>query len=149
MSSYQELEDHFRGIADLNHARAILGWDEAAMMPPGGGEARASALAAIDVLVHQRQTDPRLTDLLSAADEESGLDDWQRANLRELRREVELATCLPEAFVAAQSKACARSEQAWRYLRADNDWQGMRPLLEEVVRLAREEAGIQIGRAHV
>lgn len=142
MSSYQELEEHFRGIADFEHAQSILGWDEASMMPMGGGESRARAMAAIAVLVHQRKTESKLSDLLAGAAEEE-LDVWQQANLREITREVELATCLPADFVEQQSRACARSEQAWRELRAANDWEGMLPLLTEVVTLAREEGAIR------
>jgi carboxypeptidase Taq len=143
MSHYQKLEQHFRAIADLDHAQAILGWDEASMMPSGGGEARARAMAALAVLVHQRKTDPLLREWLSEAEEERGLDEWQQANLREIKREVTLATCLPDDFVEKQSRACARSEQAWRERRAANDWEGMKPLLTEVVALAREEAAIR------
>ncbi|MFT5484477.1 MAG: carboxypeptidase Taq, partial [Halieaceae bacterium] len=143
MGSYEKLESHFTGIADLNHVSSILSWDEAAMMPAGGGEARASASATLAVLIHQRSTDPALLDWIAEAENEAGLNEWQRANVREIKRDYSNNICLPGQFVDAQSRACARSEQAWRTMRADNNWEGMRPLLEEVVVLAREEASLR------
>ena len=36
-SAYVKLTDRFARIATLGEAAAMLGWDAAAMMPPGGG----------------------------------------------------------------------------------------------------------------
>ena len=36
-------------ISDLNHAAAVLGWDQQAYMPPAGAEARGQQLGADDV----------------------------------------------------------------------------------------------------
>ncbi|MEM7539568.1 MAG: hypothetical protein AAF639_45850, partial [Chloroflexota bacterium] len=46
-SAYQQLSDHFQRIGDLRHVQAITGWDEAAMMPQGGGAARGAALTTL------------------------------------------------------------------------------------------------------
>ncbi len=50
MSAYQELQDHFRRINHLNHIQQIVVWDEAAMMPVGGGQVRGEAMAALNVV---------------------------------------------------------------------------------------------------
>ena len=111
------------------------------MMPPGGGNARADALATLRVLIHERATDSRLQDLFAQAENEaSSLDPWQTANLREMRREWFRSTALPADLVEAVSRAETRSEQAWRELRAQNDWQSFLPLLREVVHLKRQVA---------
>ena len=47
MTPYKALEQHFRQINDLAHVFAVLYWDEATMMPLGGGPARANAMAAL------------------------------------------------------------------------------------------------------
>ena len=41
--AYAALEFHHKKIAHLAHAEAMLSWDEATMMPSGGGDARAAA----------------------------------------------------------------------------------------------------------
>ena len=45
--SYLALEQHFRRLAQLEHLEAIVAWDEATMMPEGGGEARGEAIATL------------------------------------------------------------------------------------------------------
>lgn len=139
--TYQALEDHQRRLSHLRHVEAIVGWDEAAMMPAGGGEARGEALATLRGIIHERATDPSLGDLFASAEARAGeLDHWQTANLREMRREWLRATALPHALVEASSRAETRSEQAWRALRAENDWEGFLPYLREVVSLKRQVA---------
>ena len=43
--SYAKLEQRFVQLHHLAHLGAICGWDRATMMPAGGNEARAAALA--------------------------------------------------------------------------------------------------------
>ena len=140
MSAYSELHQHFARIGDLSHAAAIVSWDEAAMMPKGGGKARGRAMATLGVTVHGMTADPKVADWLDAASAQNDLSDWQRANIREMRRVFELATCISPDLVEARSLATARCEQAWRQCRSENDWATMAPMLDEVIRIAREEA---------
>ncbi len=143
--SYQLLEEHHRRLSHLRHSEAILSWDEAAVMPAGGGDARADALATLRGIIHERATEPRLEEWFERAEQErTTLDAWQAANLREMRREWLRATAIPQQLVEATSRAETRSEQAWRTRRAANDWAGFLPLLEEVVKLKRE-VGAAIG----
>lgn len=139
--SYATLEQHHRKLAQLEHLEAIVAWDEAAMMPEGGGNARADALATLRGLVHEHAIAPAIGGWLAEAEAHSErLQDWQRANLREMQRAYVRATAVPAALVEAASRAESRSEQAWRKLRAENDWQTYRPLLEEVIARKREVA---------
>ena len=48
--SYQSLEKTFYRLAQLDHAVAMLSWDQQVMMPPKGNEARGRALAELQVL---------------------------------------------------------------------------------------------------
>ena len=47
----------------LNEATEVLYWDMAAMMPSGGGEARAEQLAALNAVTHGMMTAADLPDL--------------------------------------------------------------------------------------
>lgn len=138
--SFAQLESQFRRIAHLEHVAAILSWDEAVMMPPAAGHARADAMSALGVVVHEHLTAPQLNDWLAAAEDEAGagkLAVTQRANLREMKRLVRRASALPSKLVEAAARAQLRCEQAWRQQRAKNDWDGFAPLLTEVVKLKR------------
>ncbi len=138
--SYAKLEAHHRKLSHLQHLNAIVGWDEAVMMPEGGGDKRNDALATLRVMIHEMASAPQLGDWIAKAEAEAGLSPWQRSNVREARRLWLRETALPTDLVEASSKAASRSEQTWRKLRAANDWQSFRPLLEEVTRLQRETA---------
>jgi carboxypeptidase Taq len=139
--SYSALEEHFRRLSRFEHLEAIASWDEAAIMPRGGGEARAAALATLKSLIHSEASAPRVAEWIASAEAgASQLGAWQRANLREIKQGYVRATAIPTALVEASSLANSKSEQAWRKLRGDNDWHGFRPLLAEVVRLQREVA---------
>ena len=141
--SYLALTDRHRRIAHLQHVEAIASWDEAAMMPAGGGESRAEALATLRVLSHELSCDPAQAELISAAEAEAAagaLDSWQGANLREIKRLFVRETALPGRLVQACSLAESKAEQAWRTLRPRNDLTAFLPLLTEVVALKREVA---------
>lgn len=125
----------------------MLSWDEATMMPAGGGAARAESLATLRGIIHDRTAAPELGELLNSALTEP-LDPWQRANLTEMRRAWLRATAIPHDLVEASSRAENRSEQAWRSLRPKSNWTAFLPLLREVVRLKRVVAaalGSQLG----
>lgn len=139
MSHYQALHQHISRIYDLKHVQAITSWDEASMMPVGGGPARGRALSTLSVVIHDLLSDGRVRGWIAGAREES-LDAWQAANLREIERVVEEATGVPADLVERIGLATSRSEQAWRVARAKNDWATMQPRLEEVVSLMREKA---------
>jgi carboxypeptidase Taq len=138
-TAYAELCRAYLRLHRYSHLAAIVGWDRNAMMPPGGIVARASAEAELNMLIHRGRTDARLAGWLRAAEDEP-LDDIQRANLREMRRDWRDANALPESLIEAKTLAGAKCEHAWRSQRPAQDWRGFLENFREVVRLAREEA---------
>jgi carboxypeptidase Taq len=139
--SYAELVRHHKKLSQLEHLEAIAGWDEATMMPEGGGEARAEAMATLRGMLHEQATLPSLGDWYAKAEAEAGaLGPWDAANLREMKRGYVRATALPGELVEASSRAESRSEQAWRKLRKENDWASFLPLQTEVFARKREVA---------
>lgn len=140
--SYRQLCEHFVKISRLNHLAAICDWDQAAMMPPGGNQARAEAMAELSVLIHQRSTAPQIADWIEAAAQEK-LDDKEHASLLAIKRKWSQANILPSDLVEAQSLAKSTCEHAWRSQRKDNDWNGFKINLARVIELTREEASIR------
>ncbi len=137
--AYQELTSTWQRMHHFGHLQAIAGWDQAANMPPKGNEARAAALAEMAALLHRMRTDPALPSQLQRAEQEN-LSDFERANLREIRRQWLQANALPESLVQRQQLATSRCEHAWRTQRPANDWTGFVANFKEVLTLAREEA---------
>ena len=121
------------------------------MMPIGGGPGRSQALTALTSVIHERLCDPEIGELLNTARADgTELNAWQSANLSNIEREYVEATAVPADLVRAARLASLNCEQAWRQARAANDFEAIRPLLEEVVNLERqtsEALGAAIGLA--
>ena len=142
MSHYQKLVQHAQKIANFNHLAAISGWDQAAVMPSGGNEARSKAMAELSVLIHQLSTEPQLEDWFNEAEQES-LSPTEKSSLREMKQRWQQATVLPQDLVQAKSLAGSKCEHAWRTQRKQNDWNGFAQNWQEVVNLSQQEAQIR------
>ena len=140
-SAYENLDKAFKKMHRLGHLGQIAAWDQAAMMPPGGNDARGEALAELKILVHGMLTQPAIgVDLNQAAAEETGV--FERASLREMRRAWRNSTVLPEALIESMSLAGSRCEHTWRSQRPQNDWNGFLANFEPVLAFSRQEAEI-------
>jgi len=147
MTAYRQLEARFRRIGTIEQAISVLHWDTAAMMPSGGATARAEQLATLRLIAHQHLTEPKMESLLIEAEAAGDpLDNWQRANLREMRRRWRHAAAVPGALVEAESRACSECEAVWRKARAENDFAAVLPGLQQVLHLERELAAIKVER---
>ena len=139
MSAYAALEARFRRLGLLGGAAAMLHWDWATMMPPGGAEARAAQLAELALIRHETLTDSRVCNLLDEAEGET-LDEWQRANLARMWRRWREAAALPGDLVQALSEASSRCEMVWREARPANDFGAFAAAFAPLLALVREKA---------
>ena len=141
-TAYHRLKARFARIALLGQSQAMLHWDAAAVMPPGGAEARGEQLAALSGLSHELLTAPQVAEELAEAKAEG---EWESANLELMRQTHHRATALPTPLVEATARANAACEARWRHARAQSDFALVAPALKEVVRLQRETAAALAG----
>lgn len=139
-AAYDRLTQRFARIATIGECAAMLGWDAAAMMPPGGGAARGDQLAVLAGLSHTQMTSPEVAEDLALAERTPPSDPWMAANLRLMRHAHTRATALPPDLVEAQARANSRCEKVWRDAKRMSDFAAVAPHLGEVVRLTREAA---------
>jgi len=137
--SYAALVEHYQRLYHFDHLAAIVGWDRNTMMPPGGHAARAAAEAQLSSVMHEMRTDARLAQWLDSAGQEP-LDEIERADLREMRREWLDANALPALHVETFSLASSRCEHGWRAQRPANDWAGFLANFRPLLALVRDEA---------
>ncbi len=146
-SPYKQLEQEFKRLHALRGALSLLRWDAAVMMPRGSADIRAEQLAALETEQHALLTSPRISRLLDRAQANSqGMQDWQLANLREMRRERDHAIATPVTLISRLAKAVSRAEVCWLDARAQGRFEQFAPLLEEVVHLVRDRAAL-LGQA--
>ncbi len=77
--AYRTLEERFKRLSDIGGALAMLEWDQQAMMPRGGNEARAEQVATLRQMAHELLTDPRTGGLLDEAEAEAGAAGYMAA----------------------------------------------------------------------
>ena len=146
-SPYKQLEQEFKRLHALRGALSLLRWDAAVMMPRGSADIRAEQLAALETEQHALLTSPRISRLLDRAQANSqGMQDWQLANLREMRRERDHAIATPVTLISRLAKAVSRADVCWLDARAQGRFEQFAPLLEEVVHLVRDRAAL-LGQA--
>ncbi len=137
--AYATLVASFTKLYRYQHLASIVAWDQAAMMPSKGNEARSAAMAELAVLMHETLTAPHLASALEAATSES-TDPIQAASVREMTRQWRSSNLIPASLVEAKSLAGTRCEHAWRTQRRANDWVGFLANWRPVVDCVRKEA---------
>jgi carboxypeptidase Taq len=141
------LEQEFRRLHAFRGALSLLRWDAAVMMPRGSADVRGEQLAALETEHHALLTTPKVARLLERAEAgASQLEDWPRANLREMRRQRDHAIATPPSLISRLAKATARAEVFWVEAKKANDFKLLAPHLEEVVHLVRDKAAL-LGQA--
>lgn len=146
-SPYQQLEQEFRRLHAFRGALSLLRWDAAVMMPRGSSEVRGEQVAALETEYHALLTAPKVTRLLDRAQANAqGLEDWQLANLREMRRQRDHAIATPPTLVSRLARATSRAEAKWIEAKQAGDFALFAPYLEEVVHLVRDKAAL-LGQA--
>jgi len=147
LTPYQQLEQEFRRLHAFRSAASLLRWDSAVMMPRGSSESRGEQLAALETECHSILTSPRVSRLLDRAEANlPGLEAWQQANLKEMRRERDHAIATPQSLVSRLAKATSRAEIKWIEARQKSDFSLFAPHLEEVSGLVRNKAEL-LGKA--
>ena len=138
---YKQLEQEWKRLHAFRGAMAILRWDAAVMMPRGSADVRGEQLAALETEYHALVTAPKITRLLDRAQANTAShEDWQIANLREMRRQRDFAIATPVALVSRLAKAASKAEMKWLQARESGKFEDFAPYLEEVVHLVRDKA---------
>ena len=141
-TAYAELCEVARETATLSSTEYLLAWDQETYMPEGAAEARASQRALIAGLVHDRKTSERMGELIAACEQDAELtaDPTTAADIREFRRDYDLATKLPVELVRELAEVGSRAQNIWRKAREQSDFSVFRPILERLVGLVRQKA---------
>jgi carboxypeptidase Taq len=147
-----ELKTRWMEIFDLQHAGALLTWDEATYMPPGGATARGRQSALLARLAQEKSIDPRLGQLLDELrpyGESLPYDSDDASLIRVARREYERALKLPPQFVAEFFEHISKTYNAWVVARPENNFKALEPLLERTLDLSRRMADFYPGYEHI
>ena len=140
-NAYQQLEKRFRRIHLLKSIGNVLRWDGEVMMPSGSTGIRAEQLALLETesnsILRAKQTATLLDGAESA---QAALNEWQSANLREMRRLWLHANAIPNRLVHAFHRATTEADFQWRRAVEEDNFDVLAPSLEKVIAVVRERA---------
>ena len=139
-ASLAELRLRLAEIDDLQRTQLLLAWDTEVWMPPSGERSRGAQLATLETIVHDRQIDDRIGELLDEVEPYSSTlphDADDACLVRVARRNWEKNRRIPTDLAAEIAGAQVESYQAWVKAREEEDFAGFRPSLERTLELQR------------
>ncbi|MBI84456.1 MAG: carboxypeptidase M32 [Planctomycetaceae bacterium] len=141
--TFDQLCNHFQETTLLHSANSLLEWDERTKLPTSGGPYRAEQITYLAGLIHQRETDLQVGAWLEElegefTDQDASGDKW--VVMRELRRQYDKKTRLPQKLVEGLTRASVLGQQAWVEARKNDDFAILQPLLDDILKFKREQA---------
>jgi carboxypeptidase Taq len=97
-------------------------------------------MSTLETMAHARLVDPEIGPLLEELGSDDSLDEWQRASVRIFKHDYEKATRVPADLVRALAQARGDAYGAWTEARPKADFEILRPHLEKLIALRKEEA---------
>ncbi len=138
---FDDLLKRLGAISDLQHARALLGWDEETKMPPAGAAARAEQQGTLARIAHEFATTTELGELLEELrdfEAEHAPESFEASVIRVTRRDYEKDRRVPAELRAEITRASSRGYQGWLQAREARDYAIFRPHLDRLLQLTHE-----------
>jgi carboxypeptidase Taq len=143
----ETLRKQIAELQHLDHAIAVLEWDEETSLPPLGHQQRGEQLATLECLRHGMLTSDQLGDLIEeVARHNEGDQRWTRE--LELLRGLRVSEIsLPKDLVRQFAEVKSRAQGAWEEAREKNDFNIFAPSFDEMLGVLRETAQALDGEA--
>jgi carboxypeptidase Taq len=138
--TFNEFKTRVSEVWDLGKIEGVLAWDQATMMPKGGGASRAQQLSTIARIRHEAATSDEIGRLLVELEGlESSLprESDEASLIRVTREDWTKARKIPADLAAETARAAAAGFQAWIVARQNNDFKSFLPYLQNVIELKK------------
>ncbi len=140
---WSELRKRLAQVYHLQHASAVLGWDQETYMPPRGAGARAEQLAVVNKITHESFTAPEIGRLLAALHDHVAklpYDSDDAALVRVTQRDYDKLRRVPPELIEEISRESSLALEAWKRARPGSDFRIFQPHLERMVELKIQQA---------
>lgn len=141
-SLYEKLHALSKNISKFNSISYLLEWDQETYMPQAAIDFRSTQVEALASHTHKLRTSKKIGQLIGQLEQDTSLNDAEKAGLREWKRDYSRAIKLPNAFVKTFANTCSKALHAWALAKKSNDFSKFAPHLEKIVRLARKKADL-------
>jgi carboxypeptidase Taq len=133
-----ELKQRLGEIVDLGRTQYLQQWDMEVLMPPRGDSSRTAAIGTLQSIIHARQIDDRLGELVTELEPYAASlprDSDDACLIRVAKRDWEKLRKVPTDLAAELARAQAEAYGAWVKARANSDFETFRPHLEKTIEL--------------
>lgn len=121
----------------LSSVAERLGWDQETVMPRGATEQRSEEMAAMEDVLHERRTDPRIGEWLAAALPQN---EAESRIVELINRDFTRACRIPARLATELARTTSLAQGIWAEARANDAPDDFLPVLDQVLSLKREEA---------
>jgi carboxypeptidase Taq len=139
---YRQYKSHFRKIADVKYAIALLQWDQETYMPPKGAGFRAQQIASLSEIAHNLFTQETTANLLLELSSRDDLIPDEMKNIELSLYDYNRQRKLPAKFVRTLSETVSKSYESWLRARKQNSFQVFEKDLELLIELKKQEADL-------
>ncbi|MQE66383.1 carboxypeptidase M32, partial [Vibrio parahaemolyticus] len=112
-------------------------WDQETVMPRGATEQRAEETAAMEAMLHERRTDPRIGEWLDIAVPQSPSEE---RILALIARDYARAGAVPAQLATEIARQTSLGQGIWAAARANEAPEDFMPLLDQILSLKQDEA---------
>lgn len=137
-SDFDKMKNHLLDIERLNSAINLVYWDTKVGMPRKGVEYRGEVLGYLSDLAYRLKTSPILPEFIAKYSEDAALNDTFSAMLRNLKKEYEKTSKIPQQKFREYVVLCTKSEAVWEEAKEKSDFSLFQPYLEQVIATQKE-----------
>lgn len=143
MKAYESLKQRYEEMSNLTKAIRLLAWDrDADIMPPDSAAERGQIIAQLEIENLRKATAPEIGAWMDKAATENRDDIWDQRNFMLMQEEYALSRALPEKLVTECAKAESLLVSAYGEAKPTSDWNAVKDLGDNLLRLSRERAKI-------
>eukprot|EP01117_Protostelium_nocturnum_P019501 TRINITY_DN8469_c0_g1_i2.p1 TRINITY_DN8469_c0_g1~~TRINITY_DN8469_c0_g1_i2.p1 ORF type:complete len:549 (+),score=205.68 TRINITY_DN8469_c0_g1_i2:30-1676(+) len=142
-SDFNRLKSILEEVSSLQSISALLEWDQLVMMPEKSGGSRGKQMEVLVGVIHDKSTGKEIEELLNKLKGESiekELTDWEKAHLRDARRDFERTNKLPKELQMKRATLSVEGHEVWANARKEKNFAKFAPILKQWVDIVREEA---------
>lgn len=145
---YNDLKFYFANLNTMFSIKNTLATDMMTVMASGGLKRRINDISAITKRIYAETTTPSVTNLLDKVENEAAKNpdnwnEWDKANLAEMRRIHSHFSSLPPELYIASVQVSNEGRRVHAQVLKDGDWNKAQPYIEKVIDLYRKIADLK------
>ncbi len=139
--AFDQLKPHLKRAMALNTALVLFEWDDATQAPEQAGALTGDVIGILSGEYFQAVNNEEVARLAEACSQETDLTESEAAQVKELLREIEKLSKIPQEEYQAFAKLVSESTRVWEAAKKANDFSKFAPVLKQVIDWQKKFAG--------